>query len=159
MSDHSTLCSEQAVAAVWLALTATAAAFALFFGGLHRGIPPTVVSRLALLSPVVATALGWMLASETLRTAQLIGIILVLAAQVVGHPRSVRTPRGSQQDIALEAVGRYLGLVPHQAGEIDPLIRRGTVVPPRSPFRDVRPRLHLPPEENSLDLLERDLGQ
>jgi probable blue pigment (indigoidine) exporter len=82
--------SEQAVAGAWLALAATAAAFALFFGGLHRGIPSTMVSRLALLSPVVATALGWMLAGETLRPVQFIGIILVLAAQLVFQPRSVR---------------------------------------------------------------------
>lgn len=79
---------QQAVAACWLALAATAAAFALFFGGLHRGIPPTTVSRLALLSPVVATVLGWILAGEELSPAQLGGITLVLAAQLVGGPRS-----------------------------------------------------------------------
>jgi len=66
--------------------------------------------------------------------------------------RSGRT----QQDILREAVGRYLGLIPSQSGDNDPLIARGTVAPPRVPFRDVRPRLELPPGESSLDLLDRD---
>ncbi|WP_225978032.1 ribbon-helix-helix protein, CopG family [Gandjariella thermophila] len=66
-----------------------------------------------------------------------------------------RTGR-SQQDILREAVGRYLGLLPSQVGDTDPLIAQGKVAPPRLPFRDVRPRLHLEPGESSLDLLERD---
>lgn len=66
-----------------------------------------------------------------------------------------RTGR-SQQDILREAVGRYLGLIPSQAGDSDPLIARGKVAPPRVPFRDVRPRLGLGSGERSLDLLDRD---
>lgn len=62
----------------------------------------------------------------------------------------------SQQDILREAIGKYLGLIPSQGGDIDPLITRGKVTPPRTPFRDVRPRLHLRPGESSLDLLDRD---
>jgi Ribbon-helix-helix protein, copG family len=63
-----------------------------------------------------------------------------------------RTGR-SQQNILREAVEKYLGRKPSQA--TDPLITRGTVAPPRVPFRDVRPRLHLWPGESSLDLLDR----
>lgn len=70
-------------AAVWLALASTAAAFALFFGGLYRGIPPTTVSRLLLLGPVVAAAVGWVFAHESLSASQLLGVVVVLAAQFV----------------------------------------------------------------------------
>lgn len=66
-----------------------------------------------------------------------------------------RTGR-SQQDLLREAVGTYLGLVPEQAGGVDSLVSRGTVTRPRVPFRDVTPRLHLLPEEDSLDILDRD---
>ncbi|MBB5915354.1 putative blue pigment (indigoidine) exporter [Nocardia transvalensis] len=69
---------------VWLSAAATALAFALFFGGLHRGVPATTASRLMLQAPVVATALGWTLAHETLRPPQLAGILLVLTAQLAG---------------------------------------------------------------------------
>jgi hypothetical protein len=66
-----------------------------------------------------------------------------------------RTGR-SQQEILREAVGKYLGLIPDHAGDMDPLVSRGKVTPPRAPFRDVRPRLRLRRGENSLDLLDRD---
>ncbi|GAA5175926.1 EamA family transporter [Pseudonocardia eucalypti] len=77
----------QVLAAGWLAAAATAAAFALFFGGLHRGVPPATVARLALLSPVVAALLGWTFAGETLSPAQLVGIAMVLSAQLLGASR------------------------------------------------------------------------
>ncbi|WP_051581823.1 EamA family transporter [Pseudonocardia acaciae] len=91
--------TEQMGAAAWLAVGATAAAFALFFGGLHRGLPPTTVSRLALLSPVVATALGWVFAHESLSHQQLLGIALVLAAQFSGgQNRTTATRRRAAAD-------------------------------------------------------------
>ena len=76
-------------------------------------------------------------------------------AEAALRAEAERTGR-SQQDILREAVGKYLGLIPSEAGDTDPLISRGKVAPPRVPFRDVRPRLHLRPGESSLDLLERD---
>ncbi|GAA5175190.1 hypothetical protein GCM10023321_80730 [Pseudonocardia eucalypti] len=76
----------QLLAATWLAMAATAAAFALFFGGLHDGVPPAAVSRSALLSPLVAALLGWILAGEALTSAQLMGMTLVLGAQLIGSP-------------------------------------------------------------------------
>jgi hypothetical protein len=75
-------------------------------------------------------------------------------AEAALRAEALRTGR-SQQDILREAVGKYLGLIPSQASDIDPLIAQGNVAPPRVPFRDVRPRLHLPPGERSLDLLDR----
>lgn len=74
----------QLIATIWLSAGATALAFALFFGGLYRGVPATTASRLILLGPVVATTLGWTIAHESLRPAQLAGIFLVLTAQLLG---------------------------------------------------------------------------
>jgi hypothetical protein len=76
-------------------------------------------------------------------------------AEAALRAEAKRTGR-SQQDILREAVGKYLGLIPDQAGDTDPLVARGKVTPPRVPFRDVRPRLRLEPGETSLDLLNRD---
>ncbi|WP_433520588.1 EamA family transporter [Nocardia pseudovaccinii] len=77
----------QLSATIWLSAGATALAFALFFGGLYRGVPATTASRLMLLAPVVATTLGWTIAHQSLRPAQLAGILLVLTAQLVGLAR------------------------------------------------------------------------
>ncbi|GLY67501.1 hypothetical protein Atai01_41200 [Amycolatopsis taiwanensis] len=76
-------------------------------------------------------------------------------AEAALRAEAQRTGR-SQQDILREAIGKYLGLIPSQAGDTDPLITQGKVAPPRVAFRDVRPRLHLQPGESSLDLLDRD---
>ncbi|MCP2166083.1 Ribbon-helix-helix protein, copG family [Goodfellowiella coeruleoviolacea] len=76
-------------------------------------------------------------------------------AEAALRAEAQRTGR-SQQDILREAIGKYLGLIPGQAGDVDPLIARGKVASPRVPFRDVRPRLRLRSGESSLDLLDRD---
>jgi probable blue pigment (indigoidine) exporter len=83
----------------WLAGPATALAFALFFGGLFKGVAATTASRLLLLGPVVAALLGWVVAGDTLSVAQLVGIALVLAVQFGGTSavnqrpaRHARTP-------------------------------------------------------------------
>nr|WP_146251016.1 EamA family transporter [Nocardia tenerifensis] len=77
----------QLAATAWLSIPATALAFALFFGGLYRGVEPTTASRLMLLGPVVAVALGWVFAAESLTTQQLAGVLLVLVAQFGGLER------------------------------------------------------------------------
>jgi hypothetical protein len=76
-------------------------------------------------------------------------------AEAALRAEAERTGR-SQQDILREAVGKYLGLVTSQAGDTDPLIARGTIAPPRVPFRDVAPRLPPRPGESSLDPLDRE---
>jgi hypothetical protein len=76
-------------------------------------------------------------------------------AEAALRAEAQRTGR-SQQEIMREAIGTYLGLVRNQSRADDPLITQGKVVPPRVPFRDVRPRLHLRPGEDSVDLLDRD---
>ncbi|WP_280443876.1 DMT family transporter [Nocardia brasiliensis] len=89
----------QLVATAWLALAATALAFALFFGGLFHGVEATMASRLMLLGPVVAVAAGWSFVGERLTLLQLAGIVLVLAVQFGGvehhgDARQLRIPAG-----------------------------------------------------------------
>ncbi|WP_363326201.1 EamA family transporter [Haloactinopolyspora sp.] len=84
----------------WLAVVGTLIAYTLWFQGLSRlSVAPT--SFLPLLSPVVATVLGWLVLNETLTWAQAGGFALALtsivaaqlspatARRLVGlHPRS-----------------------------------------------------------------------
>ena len=69
---------------LWLATAGTAVAYSLWFRGIER-LPVSRASILALLSPVVATAAGWLIAHQTLKVAQIIGAGLVLAAVWFGQ--------------------------------------------------------------------------
>ncbi|MET7299171.1 EamA family transporter [Embleya sp. NPDC005575] len=61
----------------WLAVLATALAHSLWFQGLGR-LPVTAVSFLTLLSPAVATALGWLVLDQSLTPLQGVGFALAL---------------------------------------------------------------------------------
>ncbi|GLW90636.1 hypothetical protein Aglo03_14520 [Actinokineospora globicatena] len=63
----------------WLAIVGTAIAYVLWFQGLGR-LPVTAVSFLALLSPVVAAVLGWVVLGQTLTPLQCVGFALALLA-------------------------------------------------------------------------------
>lgn len=65
----------------YLAIVATAAARLLWFRGVG-GLPAMGVSLLALLGPVVAAALGWIVLDQSLSPLQLVGIVLVFAGVV-----------------------------------------------------------------------------
>lgn len=65
----------------WLAAIGTGLAYANWFRGIQR-LPVTVVSFLALLSPLVATLLGWVVLGETLSPLQLTGAGLVVSAVI-----------------------------------------------------------------------------
>jgi probable blue pigment (indigoidine) exporter len=67
----------------YLAIVGTAIAHSLWFRGV-AGIAPAKVTMLALLSPVVATGLGWIVLGQSLSLGQLIGAAVVLAAIVLG---------------------------------------------------------------------------
>ena len=68
----------------WLAVVGTLIAYTLWFQGLGRlSVAPT--SFLPLLSPVVATALGWLVLNETLTWAQTGGFALALASIVAAQ--------------------------------------------------------------------------
>jgi probable blue pigment (indigoidine) exporter len=70
----------------YLALVGTALAHVLWFQGVI-GLAPTRVTMLALLSPVVATIMGWIVLGQALSGWQLGGAALVLGAVVLGVSR------------------------------------------------------------------------
>lgn len=65
----------------YLAVIGSAVAYALWFRGIRR-VSPVSVTFLGLLSPVVATALGWLVLGQSLGALQLVGAVLVLASIV-----------------------------------------------------------------------------
>ncbi|MET9312159.1 EamA family transporter [Kribbella sp. NPDC003505] len=74
----------------YLALFGSAVAYALWFRGL-RELVPTEVTFLGLLSPVVATTVGWLVLAQHLTAPQAVGGLIVLAALVTAQIR--RTPK------------------------------------------------------------------
>ncbi len=68
----------------WLAVVGTGAAYANWFRGIQR-LPVAIVSFLGLLSPLVATFVGWIALGETLTGFQLAGASLVVAAVIAPH--------------------------------------------------------------------------
>ncbi|MGW1411263.1 DMT family transporter [Streptomyces sp. NPDC002403] len=81
----------------YVALVATALAFAAWFTGL-RHLPAGTVGLIGLLNPVTGVLLGTAVAGEVVTVQQLCGLVLVLAGVVLGRPRragrsdSSRTP-------------------------------------------------------------------
>ncbi|WP_250033378.1 EamA family transporter [Paractinoplanes maris] len=68
----------------YLALIGTALAYSLWFWGLER-LPAARVALLGLLSPVVATAVGWAALGQSLTPLQLAGMVLAFAAVIWGQ--------------------------------------------------------------------------
>ena len=68
----------------YLGLIGGALTYALWFRGI-RVLSPTAVTFLGLLSPVVATALGWLVLGQDLTPVQVLGAVVVLVSIVVGH--------------------------------------------------------------------------
>jgi hypothetical protein len=71
----------------YLALIGAALAYALWFRGI-RALAATHVTFLGLLSPVVATLLGWLVLGQRLTAWQLLGAAIVLAAVVFAQRRT-----------------------------------------------------------------------
>ncbi|QMU98063.1 EamA family transporter [Microbacterium esteraromaticum] len=69
---------------LWLASVGGLLAYVLWFRGIQQ-LPVAAPGLLALLSPVVATVLGVLVAGETFTTTQSIGIATVLVALVAGQ--------------------------------------------------------------------------
>ncbi|MFB4277948.1 EamA family transporter [Nonomuraea sp. MTCD27] len=95
----------------YLTLIGAALAYALWFRGL-RVLSATKVTFLGLLSPVVATALGWLVLGQDLTAAQALGALVVLAALVVAQLQPSRPrplPRASSNPAPV--VARRPGLV------------------------------------------------
>ncbi len=68
----------------WLAVVGTLLAYTLWFQGISR-LPVAPVSFLPLLSPAVATVLGWLVLNEALTTMQTLGFALALVSIVAGQ--------------------------------------------------------------------------
>lgn len=69
---------------VYLGLIGTGLAYALWFRGIRK-LNATAVSYLGLLSPVVATLIGYFFLQETLTPVQLIGVVIVLVSVLIGQ--------------------------------------------------------------------------
>jgi probable blue pigment (indigoidine) exporter len=83
----------------YLTLIGSALAYALWFRGL-RALTPTDVTFLGLLSPVMATTLGWAVLDQRLAPAEAVGGLIVLAALVAAQFR--RKPVVPQQPVGTE---------------------------------------------------------
>ncbi|QLE71280.1 EamA family transporter [Streptomyces rectiverticillatus] len=70
----------------YLAVIGSALAYALWFRGI-RLLPPTDATFLGLLSPLVATALGWLALGQELTAAQGFGALVVLGSLVAAQSR------------------------------------------------------------------------
>lgn len=75
----------------YLALANTAVAYFLWFRGISA-LPATSVTFLGTLSPLTATALGWVLLGQALGPVQLVGMAIAIGATVVGQ-LPARRPR------------------------------------------------------------------
>ena len=76
----------------YLSIIGCAVAYALWFRGINA-LSPTHVTFLVLLSPVVATALGWLVVDEELTPAQVLGAVVVLVSLVAAQKRGTDRPR------------------------------------------------------------------
>ncbi|WP_219466689.1 EamA family transporter [Nonomuraea rhizosphaerae] len=88
------LTSSNLLGYAYLTIIGSAIAYALWFRGI-RELSPTHVTFLGLLSPLVATTLGWLALGQSLTLAQGAGAVVVLAALVTAQlkPRTPRPPR------------------------------------------------------------------
>ncbi|MEU7578759.1 DMT family transporter [Streptomyces sp. NPDC041068] len=76
-----------ALAFAYVAVVATALAFAAWFAGL-RHLPAGTVGLVGLLNPVTGVLLGTLLAAEPLTAQQLLGLALALTGVLLGRPRA-----------------------------------------------------------------------
>lgn len=89
------LTTRNAIGFAYLGIVNTGLAYAFWFRGIER-LRASAVTFLALLSPVVATALGFLILQQSLSMVQIGGALLVLASVVSGQRaalRPVRIPR------------------------------------------------------------------
>lgn len=77
---------ENLVGYAYLALVGSVLGYTLWFRGL-RALPPTDVTFLGLLNPVVAAGLGWLVLGQTLTPLQALGGTVVLASLLVAQLR------------------------------------------------------------------------
>ncbi|MFF2325108.1 MULTISPECIES: DMT family transporter [unclassified Streptomyces] len=88
----------------YVAVVATALAFAAWFAGLRR-LPAATVGLVGLLNPVTGVLLGTLVAGEPLTLRQLCGLLLVLAGILLGQPVSRRKGKELRAPEQAEASG------------------------------------------------------
>ncbi len=93
----------------YLSLIGTALAYTVWFRGLEH-LPAASVSLLGLLSPLVATVLGWALLGQSLTVVQVVGMAVALGGLIAGQ-----TGIGSRRPSAAPAAAP--GTTPGPAGE------------------------------------------
>jgi probable blue pigment (indigoidine) exporter len=82
---------------LWLGTVGGIVAYTLWFRGIQL-LPVIAPGLLALLSPIVATALGALVASERFMPIQVIGLALTLCALVAGQIVALPAPRRTAQE-------------------------------------------------------------
>ncbi|MEU4118624.1 EamA family transporter [Kitasatospora sp. NPDC028055] len=91
----------------YLCLIGAALTYAVWFRGL-RSLPPTSLSFLSLLSPVVATLAGWLALGQDLSPLQALGALVVLGSLIVAQTqrprRATPTAAGSGTDLRPDPV-------------------------------------------------------
>ncbi|CAN5879877.1 EamA family transporter [soil metagenome] len=76
----------------YLTIIGAALAYPLWFRGI-RALSPTNVTFLGLLSPLVATALGWLALDQELTAAQILGGLVALTAVVAAQTQNTHSAR------------------------------------------------------------------
>ncbi|QSB04921.1 EamA family transporter [Natronoglycomyces albus] len=84
-----TLTTTHVAGYAYLAIIGGAVAYAVWFQGI-RQLPPANVSFLGLLSPLVATGLGWVVLGQSLTLWQVVGAAVVLTAAVLAQMGTAR---------------------------------------------------------------------
>jgi probable blue pigment (indigoidine) exporter len=97
---HLTL--ENALGYAYLAIVGSAIAYTLWFRGISL-LSPTEVTFLGLLSPVVATALGWLVLDQRLTAPQIAGAATVLASVIIVQIKGSRSRAAARPAPAAEA--------------------------------------------------------
>ncbi|WP_250905345.1 EamA family transporter [Nonomuraea sp. NEAU-A123] len=90
-----TLTSANLTGYAYLAIIGSAVAYALWFRGI-RALSPTHVTFLGLLSPLVATTLGWLALGQSLSVAQVVGGLVVVAALITAQTQRRRPAKQSR---------------------------------------------------------------
>jgi len=80
----------------WLATAGGALSYFLWFRGI-LALPPTRVTLLGFLAPLVATILGWAVLDQTLRPLQWLGAVAILGAVLLGNSSPKRTQDAPQE--------------------------------------------------------------
>jgi probable blue pigment (indigoidine) exporter len=68
---------------VYLGLVGTGLAYVLWFRGIDK-LKASAVSYLGLMSPIVATLIGFALLNQTFTPIQLVGMVIVLVSVLIG---------------------------------------------------------------------------